>query len=360
MNPRVLLGLALCGAISACGQDLATDSGAAPGATVPSAPLTPPAPEEPASPPPVSGSLAYTNPVYPGEFADPFVFRSGGSYYAMATNVGPTNVPVLRSGDLVHWTPLPDALPRLPAWAVAGQSLTWAPAVVERGGRFVMYYTARDRSLGLQCLGRAKSEAAEGPYADDSTRPFLCQADLGGSIDPSPFVDADGALYLVWKNDGNCCGKTVGLWSQRLTADGSGLVGQAVRLLVRDQDWEGPLIEGPFLWREGGTYYLFYSANWYQSDRYAIGYGTCAGPLGPCAKPRTGPLVASAGAVAGPGGQTLFADARGTVWMAYHAWTAPRIGYDAGGVRSLRIDRLRFVDGVPALDGPSTTAQRLE
>ena len=38
---------------------------------------------------------------------------------------------------------------------------------------------------------------------DMSTAPLIYQLSLGGSIDPSPFVDADGAAYLVWKADAN-------------------------------------------------------------------------------------------------------------------------------------------------------------
>jgi beta-xylosidase len=274
--------------------------------------------------------------------------------------VGAVNVPVMRSDDLAHWVSLGDALPRLPGWAAAGRSLTWAPAVVQREGRFVLFYTARHAALGLQCVTRAVADSPAGPFVDWSTEPFICQRDLGGSIDPSPFVDADGTLYLYWKNDGNCCGRPVGLWGQRLSADGSTLIGAPVQLLARDQTWEGPLIEGPDMWRDGSRYYLFYSANWYLSDRYAVGYGVCGSPLGPCSKPLAGPILASSAAAAGPGGQTIFTDARGVTWLAYHAWTSPRIGYDAGGVRSLRIDRVRFVDGAPVIDGPTTTPQPVE
>lgn len=32
-------------------------------------------------------------------------------------------------------------------------------------------------------------------------------------------------------------------------------------------------------------YYLFYSANWYASYQYAVGYATCTTPVGPCVKP---------------------------------------------------------------------------
>ena len=48
---------------------------------------------------------------------------------------------------------------------------------------------------------------------------------------------------------------------------------------------------------------LLYSGGWWESSGYAIGYGTCDSPLGPCTKATIdGPLVASVGEEAGPGG----------------------------------------------------------
>ena len=75
-----------------------------------------------------------------------------------------------------------------------------------------------------------------------------------------------------------------------------------------------------------------------------------AGPLGPFHKEtRFRPWMASRRGVAGPGGAEIFTDASGSRRIAYHAWTPPHIGYAAGGVRSLWIDRLGFRDSRPVL-----------
>jgi hypothetical protein len=50
--------------------------------------------------------------------------------------------------------------------------------------------------------------------------------------------------------------------------------------------------------------------------------------------------MASSGSMAGPGGAEVFDDVQGRHWLAYHAWNAGRVGYAAGGVRSLRITTL--------------------
>jgi beta-xylosidase len=261
------------------------------------------------------------------------------------------NLQVTRSNDLSRWSPVVEALPRLPRWAAAVPGTTWAPAVLPRPGGFVLFYTARDAASGFQCISRATSLRPEGPYVDTSTRPFVCQVAEGmcGSIDASPFVDGDGAAYLVWKSDENsaACRTPPRIWSQRLADDGLSLVGPRARLLTKDLGWEGTIIEGPAMLREEGRYYLFYSANDYESDRYSVGYATCAGPVGPCTKsPGDGPWLRSHGAERGPGGEEFFTRG-GETWMAYHGWTGPKTTYAAGGARSLRLARVVF-DG----DGP--------
>jgi len=357
----VTCALAVASCSSAPGATPSTDAAAATeDASVPSekdagaadAPASDSAPTPPAT---------YKNPVLAADFPDPFVLREGKTYYAFATNASGKNVRAAKSTDLASWTELPDALPILPSWAVANASLTWAPSVLKRGEQFVLYFTARDSVSNWQCLGRAVANAPEGPYVDDSEAPFICQKALCGSIDASPFVDANGDAYILWKSDENAagCNAPARLWSQRLGVDGLSLLGTPTELLRRDRNWEAPLVEGPSMVAVGGTYYLFYSAGHWESPEYAIGYATCASAAGPCTKKTLdAPLVRATEDVLGPGGQEVFTDASGKLWMAYHAWQSPIVGYSNGGARSLRIDRVTFSGGVPSLV-PSTTEQEL-
>ncbi|AKV02008.1 glycoside hydrolase, family 43 [Labilithrix luteola] len=306
----------------------------------------------------------YTNPVFAGDFADPFILRVGETFYAYATNNASKNVQAAVSTDLASWTELADALPALPAWAKANASLTWAPSVLARGSRYVLYYTARSTASGFQCIGRAMADRPEGPFVDESDAPLICQVAgeqaMCGSIDPSPFVDDDGNAFLLWKSDENAepCRADARLWSQKLAADGLRLEGLPSALLRRDKTWEQPLIEGPSMAKHDGKYYLFYSANWWESPNYAVGYATCSGPVGPCEKQSLdAPLVASRDGALGPGGQEFFTDTSGTLWMAYHGWSSPIVGYSNGGARALRIDPISFAGGVPTLAGPTTTPQ---
>ena len=271
-------------------------------------------------------------PLFEGDYADPFVLAVGPSLYLYTTNTLDQNVPVLQSAAGVVGIPTGDALPDLPPWTRPG--LVWAPSVLSTDDGYVMYYTSVDDESGLQCVGAAFSDSPTGPFVDERDEPFVCQRELGGTIDASPFVDDDGTAWLLYKNDGNCCDIVTELWSQELSDDGLDLVGDPVSLLSTTESWEGPLIEGPSMVRSDGTYWLFYSANWWDSADYTIGAASCESPTGPCTKIDQ-PWLSSHGDAAGPGGPEEFTDARGNRWLVYHAWITDEVGYDNGGARAL-------------------------
>lgn len=296
----------------------------------------------------------FTNPVYRHDFADPFVLKVGKSYYAYATNTGSFTIPLLVSRDLVHWKGPTEALQTLGTWTLQGN--TWAPAVAPLvSGRYAMYYTAHDISISRQCISVAFASLPTGPFRDTRSRPLVCPASLDGAIDPSPFRDRDGRLYLYWKNDGNCCGLQTHIFVQQLSADGSHLLTPRRSLAVNDQSWEGAVIEGPTMWQHDGKYYLFYSGNDYSGASYAVGYSLCTGPMGPCTESQSNPILKSRCKAAGPGGETITTDARDQTWMVYHAWLSSAVNRDPG--RVLWIDRLDWKAGRPVVHGPTCSSQ---
>jgi beta-xylosidase len=343
----LLLLLALAAGLAGCN----TASSPTPADQAQTAAQTAPAPTATLSGP------VYDNPVYDRNFPDPHVLRVGDIYYAYSTADAGANIPVVRSTDLVHWESLGDSLLAVPSWSQPGH--TWAPGVIQVGEQLVMFYTTRHNESNRQCISVAVSEKPEGLFVDNSTGPLICQLDLGGSIDPYPFRDENGQLYLFWKNDGNCCGKPVGLWVQPLSDDGLTLTGEPVELIQRDQAWERPLIENPAMVEHEDTYYLFYSGNRWESHEYAVGYAVCETITGPCVKPQAEPIFTFTPEVLGPGGESFFTDAEGNLWMAYHAWTDATVGYPAGQ-RSLHIDPVTFAEaGKPVITGPTSDPQPL-
>ncbi len=300
-------------------------------------------------------AATYTNPILDENVPDPFVLHANGQYYAYVTNGPGGNVPLYVSNDLVHWTSSGDALPDEASWARLG--FTWAPEVMAfASNRYVLYYTTRDTLSDRQCVGAAVSERPEGPFTDRSERPIVCQADLGGSIDASPFQDADGQRYLLWKNDGNCCNLLTTLYLQPLSQDGLSLLGEPQALIYNDALWEGAVVEAPTLHLEDGVYYLLYSGANYNDDTYAVGYATSQRLIGPYRKAEDNPIVVTTGAVVGPGHQSLIKDAAGQQWLIYHAWTLGAVG-DGIGMRNLRLDKISFKGGKVTFDGPTLTPQ---
>jgi len=288
-----------------------------------------------------------SSPVHRGDFPDPCVLVTGDRYFAYGTQTGDVNVQVMESADLARWEHHGDALPELPRWAGPGR--TWAPAVLERDGTYVLYYAVRYEAAGRQAISVATAAHPGGPFVDRSREPLIFQAERGGSIDPSPFVDGGGAAFLLWKSDDNAVGGVSSLWGAPLQPDGLALAGPPVELLHHDAAWEKPLVEAPSMARVAeGHYVLFYSANWWESAGYAVGYATGPTPLGPFRKETVeAPWFAGRPGMAGPGGAEVFQDRDGHWHMAFHAWTPPNVGYENGGARSLWIRPLGFSDGHP-------------
>jgi hypothetical protein len=276
-------------------------------------------------------------PVLPFDFADPFVLHTGGQYYAYATNAAGGNVQMARSGNLVDWEFVGNALGPLPPWATPGS--VWAPAVLARSPNTVLYYTVREAFTGRQCLSVAAAASPNGPFLDGSTGPLECGE--SGAIDPSAFVDASGNPFLTYKTE-----RPARIWSRPLTPDGLAFAGPPSLLLAPSQRWEAGNVEAPSMMRNGNSYWLFYSGNDWNGRSYAEGIAGCAGPLGPCSANGANPVLASREGIAGPGGGEVFNDGS-TWWLAYHAYREPLVRYPNS--RLLHFARIGVGGGRPTI-----------
>eukprot|EP00762_Andalucia_godoyi_P003632 ANDGO_00720.mRNA.1 Intracellular endo-alpha-(1->5)-L-arabinanase len=318
-------------------------------------------------------SKTYVNPVVETlDLPDPGVmFDTDTSlYYAATTSQSTPNAyPIRSSKDLVNWDVVGHIFPSdsttRPKWAVTD---FWAPeihSVPVTGStshrRFLAVFAARD-TTGILCVGLAfsDSQSALGPWKDVGA-PFVRNASVG-MIDPHLFVDPETLLtYLVWKEDGNGARppeKHTPIWAQLLDTSKLELTGSRIKLIENTLDWEGPLVEAPFIIYANDMYYLFYSCNAFYNDKYAVGVARSKYVLGPYEKLAT-PVVHSNEKWAGPGHCSVVPTRSGKSWaMVYHSWLVPNVGAP-GDSRLLMADELQWTsDGWPQLstltNSPST------
>lgn len=132
---------------------------------------------------------------------------------------------------------------------------------------------------------------------------------------------------------------TTTIRGQRIDADGRALVGENRIVLSNDLDWEGHLIEGPFVSRQEGRYWLFYAGNDFAAPSYGIGVAAADEPLGPYVK-QGDPLLRSTREWLAPGHASVAPGLDGRPQLFFHAFHPGSGGYNA--FRALLTVGLRF------------------
>jgi arabinan endo-1,5-alpha-L-arabinosidase len=327
---------------------------------------------------PAASASTYTNPVLDVDFPDPTVIRaSDGMFYAYATqgerDGTPVNIQVARSADLARWERIGDALPVKPGWASRTQDF-WAPHVSEHDGTFYLYYSAKpdaalsDTTRGL-CLAVATASRPEGPFTDRG-EPLQCGASFV-NIDPMAFDDPQTGRRLLYWGSGFGPIKVRELAADRVSfAPASATVDLIHVVPTSDSTDYQRLVEGAWVTYRAPFYYLFYSGD------------NCCGPRAHYAamvarsRSATGPfqtLAQATGAAnsvilergghwVAPGHNSVITDARGDDWIVYHAVDSRRPrnkpADDVNTRRVMLIDRLRYVDGWPRVEGGPSAEPR--
>ena len=121
---------------------------------------------------------------------------------------------------------------------------------------------------------------------------------------------------------------TTPIRGQRIADDGRSLLGEDAIVLTNDLDWEGHLIEGPFVTRQEGRYWLFYAGNDFSTPSYGIGVAIADHPLGPYTK-QGEPLLRSTREWLAPGHASVAPGVEGRPQLFFHAFHPGTGGYNA-------------------------------
>jgi arabinan endo-1,5-alpha-L-arabinosidase len=119
---------------------------------------------------------------------------------------------------------------------------------------------------------------------------------------------------------------TTPVYAQKLSADGSSLVGIKKLIMENDQPWEAHLVEGMWLTKHDDKYYLFYSGNDFSTEEYGIGVAMANSPLGPFAK-MPGPILRSTKKWRAPGHPSVAVGPDGKNYLFMHAYFPGKAGY---------------------------------
>lgn len=289
----------------------------------------------PASPAPAK--LLSGNPVFPGWYADPEAVIFGNQYWIYPTYSAPYNQQVFfdafSSPDLVHWTKHSRILDtNRVSWAWRAM---WAPAVVERAGKYYFFFGAndiQDDKKHVGGIGVAVADRPEGPFHDLLGKPLVSQIRNGAQpIDQFVFRDQDGQDYLIY-----------GGWSHcniaRLKPDFTALLpfpdGTTFKEITPEH-----YVEGPFMFLKDGKYYFMWSEGGWTGPNYFVAYAIGDSPLGPFK--RIGRVLQQDPTIAtGAGHHSVLHVAAGDRWfIVYHRRP---VGETDGNHRVTCIDEMHF------------------
>ncbi|MCW0483743.1 family 43 glycosylhydrolase [Gaoshiqia sediminis] len=201
--------------------------------------------------------------------ADPAVVNFNGKYYMFVTRSHGYWV----SNDMSDWK-----FTRPQSWYFNGSN---APAAAVKDGKILVYGDPSGRGAIIE---------TDNPELGDWKTNFAVLNPPGGIQDPDIFVDDDGRVYLYEESSNKWPIRGVELDAENYYIP-KGQQVDLFHLAPENHGWErfgqdhnsdiDPFIEGPWMVKHNGMYYLEYGAPGTQWNVYADGVYTSKNPLGP-------------------------------------------------------------------------------
>ena len=246
----------------------------------------------------------------------------------------------------------------------------WAPEVYKRGDTFYMVYSAArflPDGKKRHSIGIAASGSPTGPFVDLYDHPL--HAPDFSVIDASLLFDDDGKIYLYYSRD---CSenivdgkRTSQVYGALVLPDLSGICGEPVLLATPVSAWELKSEnvvwnEGPCVLKQDGRYVMLFTANYYASVDYCVGYATSDSPLGTYEKATENPILCGDGVyTSGTGHCNYFRSPDGSeLYMVYHSHSDVTNTQNPVADRTPCFDKMTFRrDGRLTVNGPSVARQ---
>ena len=218
------------------------------------------------------------NPVFPGWYADPEGIIFGHRYFIYPTYSAPFDRQVFldafSSPDLVNWTKHSKILDTASVkWA---RRAMWAPSVIEKKGKYYLFFGANDIQNDNQAggIGVAVADKPEGPFKDHLGKPLIDKFHNGAQpIDQFVFRDKDGQHYLIYGGWRHCN-------MAKLNDDFTGFIPFSDGTRFKEITPEG-YVEGPFMFMRNDKYYFMWSEGGWTGPDYSVAYAISDSPFGP-------------------------------------------------------------------------------
>jgi beta-xylosidase len=315
-----------------------------------------------------SKQFLYKNPItkglQKGGLRDCQISRDGNKWYMTGTcypvwkgeNPG---VILYSSDDLLNWS--------VEKYLIERSSLDstvwyydrfWAPEIHKIKGKYYLLFNSRNETKQYShdrgtCV--AVSDYLKGPY-----RILTQEKPFSKGIDLSFFEDSDGKVYANWHEDNFIMCAEVDMKTMQP-------LNSYVALSPDSASWDVAGIEGSYMIKDDGTYYMFYSS-W--SRGYEIGYATSDSPMGPWKKADNNPIYGAqdkkyceryGGIYTGNGnnpfGQighnSVFVGPNGNYWISCH-------GIIGNGDPMLIIEPFSIKDKKITIGEPSTDLKKIK
>ena len=237
------------------------------------------------------------------------------------------------------------------------RDIGYAPTVVRHRGKFLLLASGSPLYTADSPLG---------PFTKLGNIQLTRTGKMSEFIDPMLFSDEDGRLYYYWG-----CSPSGGIWGMELNAkDPTKVLTEPAELIRFRPDlhpWEAVgewnqnpqcgWIEGSWMLKRGGKYYLTYSAAGTENRTYAMGCYVGESPLGPFVPQKRNPILRTVdGLVTGTAHGCVVAGPEGKLWAFYTI----RAGVVHAFERRLGMDRAEIdANGELVVQGASSLPQWL-